>query len=61
MIWLIYILIVLMTSTLAAQWAHDHLGKNYWEVFVISAVITPLFLSMPYYRYLKSRRSASSK
>jgi hypothetical protein len=58
---LLYVLVVLLLSNLAAQWAHKRLRKNYWEVFVISLFITPLFLIGPYYRYYRTRKSAFSK
>ena len=58
---LLYVLVVLLLSNLAAQWAHKHLRKNFWEVFVISVLITPLFLIGPYYKYARTRRSAFSK
>jgi len=58
---LLYLLVVLLLSNLAAQWAHKCLGKNYWNTFVISVIITPLFLIAPYYKYVKARRSVFSK
>lgn len=58
---LLYVLVVLLLSNLAAQWAHKRLGKNYWNVFVISVFITPLFLIGPYFKYQRIRRSAFSK
>ena len=58
MIEIIFILTILILSMITADWAQKRLGKNYWEAFFISLLLSPLAFLVPFVRSLKASQNS---
>jgi hypothetical protein len=48
---LLFVSTVLFISHLTARWAHVRLGKDYWDTFILAALLSPfytLFIVLPH-------------
>lgn len=52
----VFIFTMLTLSMVTAHWAHQKLGKNYWDAFFISLLLSPLAYTIPFLRYKKLQR-----